>query len=106
MDLSKLELEVLSACLSLHPNGYGVAIQDHIERRTGREPSTGSIYAVLDRLAQKGFVMSRQGEPTPERGGRRKLYYTVTAPGHQALSQSKKALTALWRGIRWDGVPA
>jgi PadR family transcriptional regulator PadR len=106
MDLSTLELEVMSACLSLHPKGYGVAIQDHIEHRTGRERSTGSIYAALDRLTQKGFVKSRQGEPTPERGGRRKLYYTVTVPGQQALNQSKKAMTALWRGIRWGEVPA
>ncbi len=85
------------------PNAYGVSIQDHIKERTGREPSTGSIYASLDRLEEKGFVKSRQGEATPERGGKRKLYFTITAPGQHTLRQSLQAIGSLRRGLRWKG---
>jgi PadR family transcriptional regulator PadR len=106
MSLSMLELQVMSACMSLHPTAYGVSIQGHIEHRVGYEPSSGSIYATLERLEEKGYVKSRQGEPTRERGGRRKLYFTVTAPGQQALRQSLQAIKSLERGLRWSGAPA
>jgi DNA-binding PadR family transcriptional regulator len=101
MDLSALEQQVLLAVIGLHPNAYGVSIADHIERRTGHEPSVGSIYAAIDRLEQKGYVKSRHGETTPERGGKRKLYITITAPGEVALRQAWNAIVSLRRGIRW-----
>jgi PadR family transcriptional regulator PadR len=106
MDLSMLELHVLSACLYLDPNAYGVSIQEHIERRAGYEPSSGSIYATLERLEKKGYLKSRQGEPTPERGGRRKLYFAVTAPGQHALRQSLQSIQSLQNGLRWTGARA
>jgi DNA-binding PadR family transcriptional regulator len=101
MELTSLEQQVLLAVLGLHPNAYGVSIQDHIKERTGREPSTGSVYAALDRLGEKGFVKSRQGEATKERGGKRKLYFTITAPGQYSLRQSLQAIDALSRGLAW-----
>ena len=70
MELTTLEQHLLLAVLGLHPNAYGVSIREHIRERTGREPSTGSVYASLDRLEEKGFVRSRQGEATAERGGK------------------------------------
>jgi PadR family transcriptional regulator PadR len=103
MELTTLEQHLLLAIIGLHPNAYGVSIQDHIKERTGREPSTGSVYASLDRLEEKGFVKSRQGEATPERGGKRKLYFTITAPGQHALRQSLQAIGALSHGLRWKG---
>jgi PadR family transcriptional regulator PadR len=80
-----------------------VSIQEHIKERTGREPSTGSIYASLDRLEEKGFVKSRQGEATPERGGKRKLYFSITAPGRRAVTESLQAIDALSYGLRLKG---
>jgi DNA-binding PadR family transcriptional regulator len=101
MDLSTLEQQVLLAVIGLHPDAYGVSIADHIERRAGYEPSVGSIYAAIDRLEQKGYVKSRQGESTATRGGRAKLYVTITAPGEVALKQSHNAIKSLSRGLRW-----
>ncbi len=80
-----------------------MSIQEHIKERSGREPSTGSIYASLDRLEEKGFVKSRQGEATPERGGKRKLYFSITAPGRRALTESLQAIDALSYGLRLKG---
>jgi DNA-binding PadR family transcriptional regulator len=102
-ELTTLEQHLLLAVLGLHPNAYGVSIQEHIKERTGREPSTGSIYASLDRLEEKGFVKSRHGEPTKERGGKRKLYFTITAPGQQALRQSLQAVHSLSHGLGLKG---
>jgi DNA-binding PadR family transcriptional regulator len=103
MELTTLEQHLLLAIIGLHPNAYGVSIQDYIKERTGHEPSTGSIYASLDRLEEKGFVKSRQGEPTAERGGKRKLYFTITAPGQHTLRQSLQAIDGLRQGLAWKG---
>jgi DNA-binding PadR family transcriptional regulator len=102
-DLTTLEQHLLLAIIGLHPNAYGVSIQDHIKERTGREPSTGSIYAALDRLEEKGFVKTREGEPTKERGGKRKLYFTITGSGQHTLRQSLQAIHSLSHGLRWKG---
>src|SRR5260370_24073226 len=101
--LTTLEQHLLLDIIGLHPNAYGVSIKDNIKERTGREPSTGSVYATLDRLEEKGFVKSRQGEATPERGGKRKLYFTITAPGQRALRESLQAINSLSHGLRWKG---
>jgi PadR family transcriptional regulator PadR len=98
-DLGSVEQQVLLALRRLHPTGYGVTIRQAILDRTGREYSLGSIYAALERLEGKGFVSSREGEPTPERGGRRKLHFTVTPPGVHALSQSLDALDRMRDGV-------
>jgi DNA-binding PadR family transcriptional regulator len=101
MHIGPLEQHILLAIVALNPDAYGVSIQDHIEKRAKYCPSIGSIYAAFDRLKEKGFVKSRQGESTPERGGRAKLYFTITAPGQVALKESLRATAALQRGLRW-----
>jgi DNA-binding PadR family transcriptional regulator len=101
MNIGPTEQMVLLATLALHPDGYGVSIQEHIAQRTGQELAIGSIYAALERLEEKGFVKSRQGEKTAARGGRRKLHFMVTATGHRTLQESLKAISSLQRGIRW-----
>jgi PadR family transcriptional regulator, regulatory protein PadR len=101
MNIGALEQHVLMAIVALYPNAYGVTIQDHIKRLASYEPSIGSVYAALGRLEDKGFIASRSGEPTPERGGRRKLYVTVTATGQTTLQESLKATSSLQRGLRW-----
>jgi DNA-binding PadR family transcriptional regulator len=106
MDLTILEQHAMLAIIALHPNGYGISIQDHIQGNAGYEPSVGSIYAALDRLEEKGFVRSKHGEATRERGGRRKLYFSVTAPGQKVLRESLRAVGSLSRAAQWLGVLA
>src|SRR5258706_14983118 len=97
-ELTTLEQHLLLAIIGLHPNAYGVSIQEHIKERTGREPSTGSVYGAIDRLEEKGFVKSRHGGPTAERGGKRKVYFTITTPGQHTLRQSLHAIHSLSHG--------
>ena len=61
--------------------------------------SLAAVYKTLTRLEEKGFVTARVGEPTPERGGRRKRYYTVTVAGRRALRQSVEVLRRMSRGL-------
>ena len=100
--LGEFEQLVLLALVRLGPEAYGVSITDDIAQRTGREVSLGSVYKTLERLEDKGFVASRVGDPTPERGGRRKKYYRLQAAGQRALAHSIEALRAMTEGLEAD----
>jgi len=102
--LGEFEHVVLLAVLRLGEQAYAVAVRDEIAARTGRDVSRGSIYITLDRLETKGYLRSRLADPTPERGGRAKRYYTLRRRAVEALRESRRALVALWRGL--EGVLA
>jgi PadR family transcriptional regulator, regulatory protein PadR len=97
--LGEMELMVLLAVVRLGDDAYGVPISKELLNLAGREVSLGSIYAALDRIEQKGFVTSLLGDPTPERGGRAKRYFRVTAAGIRALRMTRTALMNLWSGL-------
>lgn len=97
--LGEMELMVLLVLLRLGDDAYGVPISKELLNVAGREVALGSIYAALDRLEQKEFVSSRLGDPTPERGGRAKRYFRVTARGVRALKNTQTALITLWTGL-------
>jgi len=93
------ELLVLLALLRHGDEAYGVPIARAIEHSTGKPVILASVYNTLERLEEKGLVGSTIGQPTPERGGRAKRYFSITAAGLKEVKAAKKALTVLWRGI-------
>jgi DNA-binding PadR family transcriptional regulator len=97
--LGHFELLVLLALLRQGEEAYGVPIANAIAESTGRQVILASVYNTLERLEEKGLVRSAMGDPTPERGGRAKRYFTITSAGLREVRAAKKALTALWRGI-------
>ena len=62
------------------------------EKHREHEVSLSSVYAALDRLEGKGLVRSELGDATPERGGRAKRYYQVTAAGLRVIQQTRQTL--------------
>ena len=97
--LGELELMVMLTLIRLGENAYGVPISTEIEASSGREVALGSVYATLERLEQKGFVSSRLGEPTAERGGRAKRFFRVTARGLHEVHKTRQTLMSLWQGL-------
>ena len=97
--LGNFELMVLLAAVHAGDEAYGVTIAKTLEEKGGREVFLGSVYAALDRLEGKGLVQSRRGEPTPERGGKAKKHFRVTAKGLREMRAAQRALTSLWRGL-------
>jgi len=95
----ELEQLILFAVLRLRGEAYGVRIREEIARRTGRSVSAGGIYTILGRLEARGLVTSRLSDETPERGGRRKKMYRITADGAEALRASYEALQAMARDL-------
>ena len=101
--LGEFEHIVILALLRLSGRAYGVTVRQEIETRIGREVSIGAIYATLDRLEDKGYVTSFLGEPTPERGGRSKRFFRVTAKGAAAVNRTHTAFLKMADGLRLAG---
>lgn len=97
--LGEFEQLVLLALIRLGDEAYGVTVQREIAERTGRAPAFGTVYTTLARLEAKGLATSRLGDPTPERGGRRKKYFDVTVAGRSAVRESLRALRTMMRGL-------
>jgi PadR family transcriptional regulator, regulatory protein PadR len=103
-NLGEFEQVVLLAILRLGEEAYGVSIRDEIAACTARDPSPGSLYTTLDRLEENGFVSSRYGDPTPQRGGRAKRFFTVTQKGVSTLARVQRGYQKLMQGIHLPGV--
>jgi DNA-binding PadR family transcriptional regulator len=97
--LTDFELMILLAILRVGDEAYGVPIGQEIESTAGRRVVRAAIYAALNRLEARGLVRAAMGDPTPERGGRAKRYYALTAKGLRATLDTQQALTALWTGL-------
>jgi PadR family transcriptional regulator PadR len=97
--LGEFEQHVLAALVRLRDNAYGVTIRREIAERTDRDVTIGAVYATLDRLERKGFVSSRAGEPTRERGGRAKRYFNIEGPGTKALNESYRMSDRMREGL-------
>ena len=96
--LGELEQMVLLTVLRLGPGAYAVGVREELAALTGRRVAEGAVYITLDRLVKKQYLSSRLGDPTPERGGRRKRFFALTHKGKAALRTSREALIKLWGG--------
>jgi len=97
--LGGFEQIVLLVILRAGENSYRVTIRADITACTDREPSPGALYTTLDRLEEKGLVRSRLGDPTPQRGGRAKRFFTVKPGDVQALTLAQRVYQRLLSGL-------
>jgi DNA-binding PadR family transcriptional regulator len=98
--LRDFEQLLLQALAHLGEDAHGGSIRRLIETRTGRLVSPGAIYTACDRLERRGYLSSTLGEPTPERGGKRKRYYRLRPSGLAALRAQQAAQAGMLRGLR------
>ena len=96
--LGEFEYAVLLAILQTE-NAYAVPVRTLLEERTGRPVARGALYTALERLEAKGYLKSRMGDPTDDRGGKQRRYFTVTPLGLKALRTTHAALANLTRGL-------
>jgi DNA-binding PadR family transcriptional regulator len=97
--LGELEHLVLLALVRLGNGAYGASLLREIRDRTRRDVPIGSIYVTLARLEGKKMVVSYVGEPSPERGGRRRKHYILNDPGQRALGRARRAINAMSEGF-------
>ncbi|GEM45825.1 PadR family transcriptional regulator [Deinococcus cellulosilyticus] len=85
--LMALDLVLLSV-LEDRP-AYGLEILERIQARTGEnyDFKEGSLYPALHRMVKQGWLDSTWEES--QKGGAPRRYYSLSAPGKQALEQKK-----------------
>ena len=95
--LGEFEEVILLLVGILGEEAYAFKITVEFRAQTGRTLSIGSVHATLSRLEAKGFLNSKMGKATAERGGRRKRIYTITAYGRKALATARDFRVSLWQ---------
>lgn len=90
--------EAIILSILVGPEKYGREIRNDFEKRTGQEMPLGSLYTTLDRMEEKGFVSSWMGESESERGGNRRKWYKLTAPGLRSLNAFQQMISMPTKG--------
>ncbi len=97
--ISRSEEFLLLAVWRLKENAYGVAIREQIKDATGKTWAYGALFVMLRRLEKKGYLKSHFTDPTPQRGGKSKRIFRLSAQGIKALRDVRKAQESVWSGI-------
>jgi DNA-binding PadR family transcriptional regulator len=97
--LGEFEELILTMVAALQEEAYGAAIADEIETRLKRNVNLSAVHVTLYRLEDKGFIKSKLGGATNERGGRRKRIFTITSAGLAMLRTMKEARIGIWKMI-------
>jgi PadR family transcriptional regulator PadR len=97
--LTRADEILLLAILRLKDNAYGTTIIKEVKKRAGKELTFGSLWVSLDSLYKRGMINRRLADDIPLRGGRKKIYYTLTISGVKALQEARKIQTSLWKGV-------
>jgi DNA-binding PadR family transcriptional regulator len=97
--LSRAEELILLSVWRLGEEAYCVPILEEAQKHSNKDWTLSGIYIPLGRLERKGYVESYFGDPTPERGGKRKRYYKITSDGFQALKAVRQVEKSMWNGL-------
>jgi len=97
--LGEFEQMVVLALVRLGPDAYGATIRREIETRTGRDLSISAVYVTLGRLETKGLVRTRIGDPTPQRGGRRRKHVVLLPAGRRAITAACRHFRVMAEGL-------
>lgn len=98
-ELTLAEEILLTAIWRLEDNAYGVTIRKKVVEVTKKNVIYGTLYNSLDQLLRKGYVAKTRGKPVAARGGRCKMFYTLTSKGTQALKNARELHKRIWDGI-------
>ena len=96
IELTRNEELILLSIWKLKDNAYGVTIRENFKQVTGKTLNYGSLYNTLYLLVRRGFIESKESSPVAKKGGRRKILYTLTTEGKQALQDVQKIQKKAW----------
>ncbi len=99
LHLGEFEEIVLLMTAVHHNDAYGLSITNSIKEKLNRSVTLSSVHTALYRLEEKGFLESRIGGATNERGGRSKRIFNITGLGKKALESSRQSRNMLWNMI-------
>ena len=80
-------------------DSYGAELVKLYAAQLRKEITLPAVVMVLKRLEKKGLLKSRVGDPSPERGGRRKVHYEATEAGYRLVEENMKAKNQIWEMV-------
>lgn len=95
-NIGELEELVLLVIAVLGENAYGISVMDELKKQSDRKMSISAVHTVLNRLEEKGYLISEMGGETNERGGRRKRFFKLTGSGKDAIEEVRQLREKLW----------
>jgi len=98
--LTEIDQLTLLAIARIGEGAYGVTIRREIDGHGRRSISLASVYEALDRLERRGYTIHHLSPPTPERGGRAKKLFRITATGRDAVLESREVMDRMWDGLK------
>jgi PadR family transcriptional regulator PadR len=97
--LGSFEEFVLLSVAVIGEEAYGVTIKQELTERLNKSISVSALQTALRRLEDKGFLISKFGEATAVRGGKRKRYFKITAFGIKTLKETQELRMEMWQAI-------
>ena len=89
----------------IREHGYGLDLIERVRERTNGKLTLhqGSVYPALRDLEREGLVKSWEADPSPERGGRPRRYYKLTAAGQRVATETRNAIVGLFGALEPAG---
>lgn len=100
--IGEFEQLALLALVRLGNGAYGATIRREIQDRTRRDVAIGTVYMTLARLEAKQMICSYVGNPSRQRGGRRRKHYLLDTEGQRALGRAYRTFRAMTTGIETE----
>lgn len=99
MDILTARASLLGALL--HGKGYGLELIDRVAERTkgAIKLTQATIYPELRSMERDGLARSWEADPSPERGGRPRRYYELTAEGARQAREMGRSIAPLFEGL-------
>ena len=94
--LGNLEETILLIVAVMPQEAYGFTVSEAYKTHMGSRISISAVHTVLKRLEKKGYIASKMGGATSERGGRRKRIFEVTKIGLSTLEDIQNNRMKLW----------
>lgn len=79
--------------------GYGLDLIERVSKATNQSVKLGqgTVYPLLREMEKDGLLTSYESEPLPERGGRPRIYYKLTAEGADQAMRERDAIVGLFQ---------
>ena len=97
--LTRKEELILLAVFKLEDGASLVKIRKYLAASTEHEWTVGNVYVPLDRMTKLGYLESRIGHPTAQRGGKAVKFYLLSKKGEKALAELRRVHDKMWAGI-------
>lgn len=75
-------------------DGFGLELMERVKDTTNGtlRLGPGTIYPALRDLERDGLVETYRADPLPERRGRPRIYYSITADGRRAFFEQRERM--------------